>query len=66
MDKWTDMAKREPTKEDTDAQECVLVWHEYNGAMPYHYKQAIKSNYIRYWMRCPERPDPEKGNINDD
>lgn len=60
---WHDMEKREPTREDTDPQECVLVWHMYNGVMLYHYKQAISSDYIRYWMRCPEKPDEKTGNI---
>ena len=53
---WTDKRKRRPKKTDADVNGHVMVWHKYNGVMTYHWQSAIRSNYIQWWMPCPEKP----------
>ena len=56
MSGWTRIEDRKPTAKDTDAQGCVLVWHEMNGVMLTGYQNATGSRYMTHWMRVPEGP----------
>ena len=53
---WVSLDVRAPGIADADAQGCVLVWHEYSGAMVYHIENIHRNCYITHWMRLPSGP----------
>lgn len=65
---WISREERLPTKEDGDAQGCVLAWHEYNGAMVagtahiYGYcetpgwQRVRECEFFSHWQRTPGAP----------
>lgn len=56
-EKWIRMRQRRPTAEDCDHNGCVLVWHIYNGAMVYEWRNAIENQLIVAWMPTPKAPE---------
>lgn len=54
---WIDIADRLPGPADSDAQQCVIVWHFYNGVMVMGWHQVETNRYVTHWMPCPKAPE---------
>lgn len=56
--RWVDKRERMPTREDADAQGCVLVWDINNGVMitgvNNHY--GVGRSPVTHWATPPEGP----------
>ena len=53
---WIDASEIKPTKNDADAQHCVLAWHRYNGCMIIGWWQFKENKLLLYWQRLPRPP----------
>lgn len=56
MAEWISRNERLPTAKDADLQNCVIVWHLYNGVMVTGYRFAAENKLNTHWMRCMEAP----------
>lgn len=54
---WISKAARLPGPADSDAQQCVVVWHDLNGAMITGWHQVEANQYMTHWMPCPPPPE---------
>ena len=57
MSEWISAAERLPTKEDADAQGCVIAWHRYNGVMVTGWHQFGRNQFYTHW--APPLPPPK-------
>ena len=55
-DGWISKAERLPGPADADNQQCVVVWHELNGAMIIGWRQVEDNRFMSHWMPCPPAP----------
>ena len=55
-DNWIDAKQRKPTADDTDAVNCVLAYHKYNGAMVTGWFQLDMNPMFTHWMPLPPPP----------
>ena len=53
---WIDAKQRKPTIDDADVFGCVLVYHEYNGAMVTGWQQFDMNRFYTHWMPLPLPP----------
>ena len=53
---WISKAERMPGPADADLQQCVVVWHELNGAMITGWHQLEENRFMTHWMPCPPAP----------
>lgn len=62
MDGWISRAERLPGPGDADIQQCVLAWHEMNGAMVTGWRQVEQNRFLTHWRPCPPAPEdyPER------
>lgn len=58
---WISIEERLPGPADADAQQCVIVWHIYNGAMMMGWHQVESNRYVTHWMHCPPKPEGSGG-----
>ena len=56
-DGWISKADRLPGPEDADLQQCVIAWHELNGAMVTGWRQLEKNRFMTHWRPCPPAPE---------
>ena len=54
---WIRVSDRLPGPADSDAQQCVIAWHIYNGAMMMGWHQVERNRYVTHWMPCPPKPE---------
>ena len=54
---WISVKERLPTARDADAQQCVLAWHRFNGAMTMGWHQVEANPYATHWMPLPPPPE---------
>lgn len=54
---WTSVLDKLPTREDGDAQGCVLVWHIYQGVMLTGYHQMRANRFYTHWQPVPLPPE---------
>lgn len=57
MGNWIPKSERLPKPEDADPQQCVVAWHEYNGAMIIGWRQVEENRYVSHWQPCPLPPE---------
>jgi len=55
-DRWIDAQQRRPGPDDADVFNCVLVYHQYNGAMVTGYRQFDMNPMLTHWMPLPKPP----------
>ena len=53
---WISVRDRLPGPADGDDQQCVIVWHIYNGAMCMGWHQVERNRFITHWQPCPPAP----------
>lgn len=53
---WISRAERLPGPADADPQQCVVAWHEMNGAMITGWRQFETNRFLTHWMPCPTAP----------
>ena len=56
VDGWISRAERLPGPADADPQQCVIAWHELNGAMVTGWHQVEKNRFMTHWQPCPPAP----------
>lgn len=54
---WIDPRERLPTKEDADAQLCVLAIDTHNDVRVRVWNQVHTDDGVRGWVPCPAPPD---------
>ena len=55
---WRKIGEYPVTKEDTDAQGCVLAWHIHQGCLVVEWHWAERNAMITHWMPLPSAPQP--------
>ena len=55
-DEWIDPREREPTREDSDAWNCVLTHHEIYGYKVTGWHRVSASTAYTRWRRLPKPP----------
>lgn len=53
---WISVRDRLPGPADADLQQCVVAWHEMNGAMITGWRQFETNRFLTHWMPCPTAP----------
>ena len=57
MDGWISVDERLPGPADADIWQCVIVWHQFNGAMTMGWHQVEKNRFVTHWRPCPPKPE---------
>lgn len=53
---WIDVKQRKPTEHDADVYNCVLFYHEFQGAMVTGWHQYQYNRFFTHWRPTPPPP----------
>lgn len=57
---WINKKERMPRADETDAQKCVLGWHELFGCMTVNAHELERNLFVTHWMPLPKGPKGEE------